>query len=68
MGDFDWRAYAAEQGIPTMHAWIAVQRVFKDSVPGGRVTSPGSLDRLCEDEDMVDVVRGAIEDCAGGRL
>ena len=65
---FDWRAYAREQGIPPMQAWIAVQRIFKDGVPGGRVTSPGSLDRLCEDESLEGVVRAAIEDCARGRL
>ena len=65
---FDWRAYARSWGIPPMHAWIAVQSVFKDGVPGGRVTSPASLDLLCEDESMADVVAAAIEDCAEGRL
>ena len=64
---FDWRAYAAECGIPPMHAWIAVQKAFRASVPGGQVTSPRSLDRLCEDDGMTDVIRGAIEDATKGR-
>lgn len=64
MPDFDWRAYATERGVPIMHAWIAVQSTFRHSIPGGRVTSPASLDRLADDEAMHDVIRAAIDDRA----
>ena len=63
---FDWRAYARNRGIPPMHAWIAVQRAFRHSIPGGQVTSPDSLDRLAADESMHDVIRAVIDDATGG--
>lgn len=63
---FDWRSYAQRQGVPPMHAWIAVQRAFRNSIPGGRVTSPTSLDRLAADETMHDVIRAAIDDVTEG--
>ena len=64
-GTFDWRAYATEVGTTPMHAWIACSQAFRrQTPPSSRVGSPASLDRLCADPAMHDMVRSTIDSAA----
>ena len=61
----DWRAYARDAGITPMHAWLACQRAIPHRPTGQTgVTSPASLDRICHDPAMHQLVRGIIDDAA----
>ncbi len=65
MGDepFDWRGYARSVRVTPLDAWLACQKAMHTGYPHGvRVTSPASLDLICEDDAMHDVVRAVIDD------
>ena len=64
MADYSWRTHADTLGLPLMHAWIACQKAWPYNDRHRQPTSPGSLDRLCEDPDLADFIAATIDDRA----